>query len=121
MSIHIGEKIRKRAKELRVGPTELGKLIHTSRQNVVGIYKRKSIDAELLHKISTALQYDFFQFYLPDSNIVSDVITEYKKLPASSSSKAIVSFQNMLPTINKQLSELIRLQKKTLELLEKKK
>jgi vacuolar-type H+-ATPase subunit I/STV1 len=63
MGVHIGEKIRLRAKELRIGPTELGKKIHTSKQNITGIYKRRSLDAELLSKFSRALHFDFFQFY----------------------------------------------------------
>ncbi|MBN8702475.1 MAG: helix-turn-helix transcriptional regulator [Bacteroidetes bacterium] len=65
MGVHIGEKIRQRAKELRMGPTELGKLVHTSKQNIAGIYKRKSIDAELLRKLSHALNYNFFEYYSP--------------------------------------------------------
>ena len=63
MAVHIGERIRQRAKELRIGPTELGKLINTSKQNVYGIYKRKSIDTEMLRKLSKALSCDFFQYY----------------------------------------------------------
>ena len=66
MTIHIGEKIRDRARELRIGPTELGKLINTSKQNIYTIYKRRSLDAELLKKISGALKYDFFLFYIPE-------------------------------------------------------
>ena len=63
MAVNIGERIRLRAKELRMGPTELGKLINTSKQNVYGIYKRKSIDTEMLRKLSKALNCDFFQYY----------------------------------------------------------
>lgn len=63
MVIHIGEKIKKRAKELRIGPTELGEMINTSKQNIYGIYKRKSIDTEMLRKLSVALNCDFFEFY----------------------------------------------------------
>lgn len=59
--IHIGELIRIRSKELRIGPTELGAKIETSKQNVYGIFKRKSIDTELLSKICKALDYDFFK------------------------------------------------------------
>lgn len=59
--IHIGELIRIRSKELRIGPTELGAKIETSKQNVYGIFKRKSIDTELLTKICRALDYDFFK------------------------------------------------------------
>ena len=60
MDFHIGELIRERAKSLRIGPTELGSKIETSKQNVYGIFKRRSIDTELLAKISKALEYDFF-------------------------------------------------------------
>ena len=66
MAIHIGEKIKERAKDLRVGPTELGKLINTSKQNIYTIYKRRSLDAELLKKISAALKFDFFLFFIPE-------------------------------------------------------
>jgi hypothetical protein len=69
MAVHIGEKIRQRAKELRVGPTELGKKIHTSKQNITGIYKRRTIDAELLAKFSKVLQYDFFRYYQPEGSL----------------------------------------------------
>jgi len=62
-SIHIGEKIKQRAKELRIGPTELAREINTSKQNVYGIFKRESIDTDLLLKLSRALQLDFFTYY----------------------------------------------------------
>jgi hypothetical protein len=61
--LHIGEKIRARAKDLRVGPTELARQIKTSKQNVYGIYRRASIDTELLQKLSRALEFDFFAYY----------------------------------------------------------
>jgi DNA-binding Xre family transcriptional regulator len=64
MKIHIGEKIKTRAKELRIGPTELGKTINTSKQNIYGIYKRESIDTALLEKLCKALNFDFFSFYI---------------------------------------------------------
>ena len=61
--MHIGEQIKTRAKELRMGATELGRLINTSKQNVYGIYKRRTVDTGLLKKISEALDYDFFELY----------------------------------------------------------
>ncbi|HSZ73021.1 MAG TPA: hypothetical protein VK750_10125 [Cytophagaceae bacterium] len=63
MALHIGEKIKARAKELRVGPTELASMINTSKQNVYGIYRRKTVDSELLKKLSLALKFDFFSNY----------------------------------------------------------
>ena len=64
MEIHIGEIIKNKARELRIGPTELGDKINTSKQNVYGIYKRKSIDTALLRKISNALGHNFFSYYV---------------------------------------------------------
>ena len=63
MSVNIGEKIKQRAKELRIGPTELGMLLNTSKQNIYSIYKRKSLDAETILKLSIALKYDFFGYF----------------------------------------------------------
>ncbi len=63
MALHIGERVKARAKELRIGPTELAGMINTSKQNVYGIYKRKTLDSELLKKISLVLKFDFFSAY----------------------------------------------------------
>jgi hypothetical protein len=62
MDVHIGSIIKSRAKAIRLGPTELGMRIETSKQNVYGIFKRKSIDTELLVRISVALDHDFFLY-----------------------------------------------------------
>ncbi len=61
--MHIGEKVKARAKELRIGPTELARKIRTSKQNVYGIYSRDSIDTALLQKLSKALEFDFFAYF----------------------------------------------------------
>lgn len=71
MTVHIGEKIKQRAKELRMGPTELGKKLSTSKQNIYGIYKRKSLNVELLLKLSEALDRDFFLYYQPKVSVNS--------------------------------------------------
>jgi hypothetical protein len=63
MKIHIGELIRKRAKELRIGPTELAQMINTSRSNIYWIYKRKHIDGEMLVNLSRVLDLNFFNVY----------------------------------------------------------
>ncbi len=64
MKMHIGEKIKVQAKELRIGTTELAKLINTSKQNIYGIFKRESIDTALLEKFCKVLNYDFFTFFI---------------------------------------------------------
>jgi transcriptional regulator with XRE-family HTH domain len=60
----VGEKIKDVLTEKNVKVIELAKLIDTSRQNVNGILKRKSLDSALLYKISNALQYNFFKHYV---------------------------------------------------------
>lgn len=63
MAIHIGERIRDITRERRIGPSELGRMINTSKQNIYSIFRRKTIDTELLVKISNALDFDFFALY----------------------------------------------------------
>jgi integrase len=120
MAINIGEKIKLRAKQLRIGPTELGKLIDTSKQNVYGIYKRKSIDAEILRKLSAALNYDFFEYYrIPEetTRIVADPGLKYERknekfVPLKEYQKLKAELEN--------LKEKFELLKRVNELLEKK-
>lgn len=61
--MHIGQKIHERVKELRIRPTELAKTLRTSKQNLYGIFKRESIDTDLLLKLGKALDFDFFSYY----------------------------------------------------------
>ena len=120
MAIHIGEKIKNRATELRMGPTELGKLVNTSKQNIYGIYKRKSIDSELLRKFCKVLDYDFFQYYsIEKPSIVSEPTAAYKR----KKDKQPVSMEEFY-RLKQELSELrekYELLKKINTLLEKKK
>jgi hypothetical protein len=115
MKIHIGEKIKERSKELRMGPTELAKLISTSKQNIYGIFKRESIDCSLLQKFCKALNYDFFNFYInPKLSPHTD--------PSSKKSKTYPSAEN--DSLNNQLMDLkekYELLKKVNTLLEQKK
>lgn len=66
--VHIGQEIKKKAKELRIGPTELARLINVSKQNVYHIFERKTVDIELLNSISKALNHDFFQLLYIDEH-----------------------------------------------------
>jgi hypothetical protein len=77
--MRIGERVEARAKELRIGPTELARKIKTSKQNVYDIYKRQSIDTELLSRLSKVLDYDFFQYFRGSANIVNEPRPSYGK------------------------------------------
>lgn len=59
----IGKEIEKKSKELRIGSTQLAKMVNTTKQNIHLIFKKKSIDTDQLVMISKALNFDFFQLY----------------------------------------------------------
>lgn len=63
MEIHIGQKIKQIAKSKGIGATELAKILKRTRANVGQIFSRKSIDPDLLYKISKILDYNFFELY----------------------------------------------------------
>jgi transcriptional regulator with XRE-family HTH domain len=61
--IHIGKKIKEILGNSGFTVTEFARRIDTSRENVYGIFKRRSIDTDMLVKISRTLNYDFFTLY----------------------------------------------------------
>ncbi len=120
MRISIGEKIKQRAKELRIGPTELGELINTSKQNVYGIYIRKSIDVDTLRKLSIALNYDFFQYYRYSEKLYT--IVEPSNILEQNSKKYVSLIEHeKLKTELENLKEKYELLIKVNKLLEKSK
>lgn len=64
--IHIGKLIEEQLKQKRISTAQLAKALNCRRQNIYDIFKRKSLDTELLVRISQALDYDFLTAaYLP--------------------------------------------------------
>jgi transcriptional regulator with XRE-family HTH domain len=61
--LHIGKLIRQHLEEKGMTKSEFGRRINTSPQNIYGIFRRKSIDTNLLQTISQVLEFDFFQYY----------------------------------------------------------
>lgn len=61
--IHIGEFIRKVAEEKGIKTGDFAKKINKNRNNIYDIFKRSSVDSELLLKISKVLEHDFFIYY----------------------------------------------------------
>ena len=61
MKKKIGQLIQERVEAERMEVTAFAKAIHKERSNVYDIFKRNSIDTELLKKIGQVLHYDFFQ------------------------------------------------------------
>lgn len=61
--MHIGEEIKKELKRQERSVSWLARHIHCDRTNVYNIFRRKTIDTDLLHTISLALECDFFAKY----------------------------------------------------------
>ncbi len=102
--MHIGEKIKARAKELRIGPTELARAIKTSKQNVYGIYLRETIDTGLLMKLGKALEFDFFAYYGTTGNsAVNNPIGIYAK----NRKKGLPAVDDEIAVLRKELNEFI--------------
>ncbi len=93
--MRIGEKVAARAKELRIGPTELARRIKSSKQNVYNIFQRRSIDTDLLARLSKVLDYDFFQFY-------HSADTAYEARPPYGKSKKQLSTEAELAALKKE-------------------
>lgn len=70
----IGQLIEERVKAQKLGVTEFAKLIGTERSNVYDIFKRSSIDTDLLKKIGQVLEYDFFQDLLEPETLKEIVL-----------------------------------------------
>lgn len=63
MSVNIGSKIKSVVAKKGLPVSEFARRINKSRENIYNIFKRKTIDTELLVKISKVLEHDFFQYY----------------------------------------------------------
>lgn len=70
--LHIGKKIKEVWKKSRLKGTEFAAAINKDRQVIYDIFKRESIDTELLHKISKVLNHDFFSYYSGEALSLKD-------------------------------------------------
>ena len=90
-TVHIGEQVKTRISALRMPVMEFAQKINKSRTVVYHIFKRKSIDSDLLKKISEILEYDFFVFYtkyLPTEIIQASKVKEPENTSYSEIQKA---------------------------------
>lgn len=79
MNKKIGEIIKERLEAENINVTKFATLIERERTNVYNIFKRESIDTDLLKKIGQVLNYDFFQHFIEPNTI--------EKIKYSNSSK----------------------------------
>jgi transcriptional regulator with XRE-family HTH domain len=116
MPIHIGDLIKTEAEKQKVSQEALGQLISRSKQNVNDIYKRQSIDTELLFAISRALQFDFFEVYYSEEPLKS-----MREIALAGYQKELEELRKLLERKEeriKDLEETVSSNKKLIHLLE---
>ena len=66
--VHIGSEIERVVRERGLAVSRFAELIHCNRTNAYDLFKRKSIDIDMLIRISEVPDYDFIKkVYYPDS------------------------------------------------------
>ena len=103
MPLHIGKIIRQRLEETGMNKSEFARRINTTPQNIYGIFKRKSIDTDLLKEISQVLEYDFFQYYSQITFEVKDDGEPYHTKDKKYQHKTVVELMSELQTALREL------------------
>lgn len=120
MEIHIGKVILEKLKEQDISKSEFGRKINRSRQNVQDIFKRESIDTNLLAEVSKVLNFDFFQYLSKNKEVSTSILMEdipsYKKSEVDKYKQKAAELNKELKQAQKELAYL----KKINALLEKK-
>jgi transcriptional regulator with XRE-family HTH domain len=119
MSIHIGQLIKEKVTEKRLSQEALGKMINTTKQNVGNIYKRRSIDTQLLLKLCVVLEHNFFEAFYSEEPLKT---MRQKEIEAFTNE--IKTLQNIIRQKDeriKDLEEIMNSNKKVISLLEEEK
>lgn len=62
--VHIGSIIEQEFRKQERSVTWFANKLHCDRTNIYKIFKKQSIDTQLLEQISNVLQHNFFQYYI---------------------------------------------------------
>ncbi|MEO6883518.1 MAG: hypothetical protein ABI199_05795 [Bacteroidia bacterium] len=98
-TVNIGKIVEEQFEKSGFSVTEFGKRIHTTRENVYNIFRRKSMDSDLLQKISETLNHDFFQYYKKD--ILEKEVKEEDKNLIQQNNKLLCRLLKMLKNEHK--------------------
>lgn len=119
MSIHIGQAIKQKVKELRLKQEEFGKMINTTKQNVTNIFGNPDINTDRLFKVSVALKYDFFRLFSIEEPLKGMSNSEVESL--QSDVKSLQQAVQQKDEKIKVLEELVEANRKVIALLEQEK
>ncbi|GHT17684.1 hypothetical protein FACS189429_2310 [Bacteroidia bacterium] len=97
--LHIGSLIKQVAQERKVKPREFAEQLYYCRSNIYDIFKRPSIDFDLLQKISEILDYDFMALHKKNEQdlsimaVIKTNVAKFDELSADSSLEILMSKQ----------------------------
>lgn len=118
MQEKIGQIIKRIATSKGLSQKQFGEKINRTKQAVAGIYKRSTIDIELLKVISQQLEHDFLGYYYED-----EPFKTFRKLEENEWEQKISALQNESRSKDKMIEkneEILLLQRKYIAELEEK-
>jgi hypothetical protein len=121
MAIHVGKKIKEEVRKQNFSVTLFAKKINRSRNVVYDIFKRESIDTDLLNKIGKILNCDFFSMYSSQKEYTQDHVKHFyvndPPVAYGKNAELITALQQQNQTLQSEIEYL----KKIITLLEAKK
>ena len=120
MAIHVGKKIKEEIRKQNFSVTLFAKKINRSRNVVYDIFKRESIDTDLLNKIGKILNCDFFSMYSSQKEYTQDNVKHFyvndPPVAYGKNAELITALQQQNQTLQSEIEYL----KKIISLLETK-
>lgn len=118
MDEKIGQTIKRIATSKGLSQSQFGEKINRTKQAVAGIYKRSTIDIELLKVISEQLEHDFLEYYYEE-----EPFKAFRDLKEKELEQKVSMFENELISKDKLIEkneEILLLQRKYIAELEEK-
>lgn len=109
--VNIGLVIEQKINEKNISKSEFGRMIGIPQQNVNRILDKPNIDTDKLIKISEALNYNFFQEFVPTSNDSEETIYKRELIGADNKEQPLMDtdkkfYQDQIQFLTEQVKEL---------------
>jgi hypothetical protein len=113
MRLHIGKEIEQHYKKSGIKLSEFAKRLNTSPRNVYAIFERTDIKTDLLQKISEVLNFNFFNLYSSNSEVVrvEEPLSFYAKTAKPESVSLIISLDGEDATLAHVIKKLTAINK----------
>ena len=100
-NLHIGQLIKTVFERSGISVAEFARQLNCERTNVYTIFKRRTIDVELLVNISKVLEYNFFEDVLKETNLNTKTTHDINIKLQDCSEEKMMILKEFLEKINK--------------------